>query len=96
MPRVKLPPGCNGLTSRIDGTTYTGKPGTAISIADHHAAEMGISKRTGSDNGLLSLKEGWSFGTKAGRWCAACRRLWNSWSVTCPRCGEATAPAEQS
>lgn len=91
--RVKLPgepgkPGCVGLQSR-DGTVYEGKPGGTVTIDDRHAAEMASSKRTGSDNGLISLKEGWSFGTKTGRLCgrACSRAVWNSWSLTCPRCG---------
>ncbi len=89
--RVKLPPGCSGVDSR-DGTKYTAaRPGGTVVVEDQHAAEMARSKRTGSDNGMLSLKEGWSFGTKGSRWCEACRRLWNSWSLTCPRCGEGTA-----
>jgi hypothetical protein len=93
--RVKLPSnGCSGLVSRLDGTRYDGKPGSTITIADHHAAEIAVSKRGDSNNGLLSLKEGFSFGTKKGRFCESCSRLWNAWSVVCPRCGNDTVPAE--
>ena len=95
--RVKLPgepgkPGCVGLVSRMDGTQYRGRPGSTITIDDRHAAEMAISNRTGSDNGLLSLKEGFSFGTRKGRTCSeSCSRTtWNVWNDTCPRCGAAT------
>ncbi len=88
--RVKLPPGCSGVDSR-DGTKYTSnRPGGTVTINDQHAAEMSRSKRTGSDNGMLSLKESWSFGTRTGRWCGTCRRLWNSWSIVCPKCGRDT------
>ncbi len=29
-------------------------------------------------------------GTKRGRWCAACCRIWNAWSHKCPKCGAQT------
>lgn len=84
--RVNLPPGCEGLNMQ-DGTRYTGRSG-AVTVADRHAAAVD-KLTTGGDAGLVSGRFRGFLGTKRGRWCAFCRRLWNVWNVTCPRC-EAT------
>ena len=91
--RIQLPPGCSGLDSR-DGTRYTAsRPGGSVVIEDQHAAEMKRSKRSrDSSSGLLSLKQSFSFGTREGRRCETCRRTWNGWSFTCPKCGADTVP----
>jgi hypothetical protein len=90
MPVVNLPPGCSGL-QMTDGTNYTGKPGGRVNVADEHAPF--VRRQVGGDAGLVGHGSFRTFlGTKAGRWCVPCRRLWQSWSAQCPRCGEDTLP----
>jgi len=86
--RVNLPPGCSGFDCK-DGTKYKAdKPGGAVVISDRHAGAVNQSQY--ADQGLISARGGLSFGTKRGKRCVSCRRLWNAWNDTCPRCGENT------
>jgi hypothetical protein len=89
--RVQLPQGCTGLDTR-DGKRYNAtRPGGSVVVEDRHAAELAKSSNSNRSMGLLSARQPLSFGTKAGRWCAECRRLWNAWNDRCPRCGESTS-----
>ncbi|MFK0203678.1 hypothetical protein [Streptomyces lavendulae] len=89
--RVHLPPGCSGLDFR-DGTRYTAsRPGGTVVVRDAHAAAVNAGPRR--ENGLLSARGAISVATKRGRWCSGCRRLWNAWSTTCPRCSADTSEA---
>lgn len=86
--RVNLPPGCSGFDCK-DGTQYKAdKPGGAVVVNDRHADALNHSQFT--EQGLVNAKGAQSFGTKQGRYCQKCRRLWNVWNDTCPRCGEVT------
>jgi hypothetical protein len=87
--RVNLPPGCGGFTS-ADGSRYDAKPGTSVEVSDKHAARLRTSANASS--GLITVDPGTQIGTRRGRWCASCRRLWQAWSALCPRCG---APTEE-
>lgn len=90
--KVQLPPGCSGLDCK-DGTRYTAnRAGGSVTVDDRHAAAI----RGGQygQAGFIAATGATSFGTRRGRWCAACRRLWNAWSLDCPRCGGATQPEE--
>ncbi len=89
--RAELPPGCSSLHME-DGTTYNaGRPGGHVDVAEHHA--RAINRMGGNGTAGLVSAKGWHYlGTKKGRWCAACRRVWNAWSADCPRCGAATEP----
>lgn len=90
MPTVTLPPGCSGF-NMTDGTEYKGRPGGSVTVADEHAPH--IRRQTGGDAGLTGHGSFRSFmATKAGRWCAPCRRLWNAWNTVCVKCGEPTVP----
>lgn len=83
--KVQLPPGCKGFDCK-DGTKYTAKrAGGTIEVSDRHADAINNSQ-FGGDANLVSAKGSLSFGTKQGRWCAGCKKLWNSWSEKCPRC----------
>ena len=86
--RVTLPPGCDGLNMQ-DGTRYSGRSGGAVTVADEHAAAI-TRLTTGGDAGLVDGRFKGFLGTKAGRWCTECRRLWNAWSRTCPKCARPT------
>lgn len=88
--KVQLPPGCAGLDCK-DGTKYTAsRPGGSVSVDDRHASA--INRGQYGEQGLISATGAVSFGTKRGRTCAPCRRVWNAWSEQCPRCG---APTEE-
>lgn len=91
MQRVLLPPGCYG-TKFPDGTRYTARPGTAVTVEDHHAAQIGTSIHAAP--GVLSANRSYGIATKAGRWCRPCRFLAQSWSTECPRCGGLTIEEE--
>ena len=86
--RVTLPPGCEGFNMQ-DGTRYSAKPGGTVNVAERHA--RAVDKQIGGDAGLAYAGGFRGFlGTKKGRWCATCARVWNAWSQECPRCGEPT------
>jgi hypothetical protein len=86
--RVNLPPGCSGFDCK-DGTKYKAdKPGGSVVISDRHADA--VNKSQFKEQDFISAQSLQSFGTKVGRYCQKCRRLWNAWNDTCPRCGEAT------
>ena len=85
--RVQLPAGCYGIEA-ADGTKYTAKPGGHVEVSDRHA--KAIQKSQHQTIGMLNGRQGFYIGTKKGRWCKGCRRLWQAWSIECPRCGGAT------
>jgi hypothetical protein len=86
--RVQLPPGCAGFTC-ADGSRYSAEAGTSVVLEDHHARSL--SKSQHSEIGLVKASEGFSLGTKRGRRCVSCARLWQAWSLECPRCGSPTS-----
>src|SRR5579875_21758 len=86
---VNLPPGCGGFTC-ADGTRYDTRPGTALTLEDRHARDLAKSQY--AQAGFITA-ESFTLGTKKGRWCRPCRRLWQAWSQVCPKCGQPTAPA---
>lgn len=86
--KVNLPPGCVGFDAK-DGTKYTAaKPGGTVTVDDRHASA--INKGQYGQQDFISAKGALSFGTRDSAHCHACRRVWNSWSKTCPKCGEPT------
>ena len=87
MTKVQLPPGCYGFDCK-DGTKYTGKPGGTIDVSDQHA--KAINQGQFGETGLVSAKGALSFGTRKGRLCETCNRLWNAWNHTCNKCGADT------
>src|SRR5689334_442745 len=93
MARVTLPAGCTGLDFADGAKTPEQKQGTSIEVSDKNAHYL--AKSWYGQNGVISAT-GYSFGTKGTRRCEPCRRDWNSWSATCPRCGLPTEMAGQS
>lgn len=82
--KVQLPPGCTGFDCK-DGTKYTAsRPGGSVSVEDRHADSINTGQY--GQQGLVSAKGALSFGTKRGKLCRACKRVWNVWNETCPRC----------
>jgi hypothetical protein len=85
--KVNLPPGCSGFNC-ADGTKYSGRPGGTVEVADRHA--KAINKGAYGQQDFIAATGATSFGTKKGRWCQTCNRLWNAWNHTCSKCGNAT------
>lgn len=85
---VELPPGCKGLDC-LDGTRYTAaQPGGRIQVEDRHAEAINTGQY--GEHGLMSAKGLMFLGTKKGRECAPCKRVWQAWSLLCPKCGGET------
>jgi hypothetical protein len=90
---VPLPPGCASLRMQ-DGKVYRGKEGGTVRVADEHAPH--IRREVGGDAGLVGFGAFRQFaGTREGRWCSACRRLWNHWNAVCVKCGADTIPESE-
>lgn len=83
--KVQLPPGCKGFDCK-DGTKYTAKrAGGTVDVDDRHAKAINTGQY--GQQHFISAKGQQSFGTKRGQYCEPCRRLWNAWNKTCPKCG---------
>lgn len=90
--KVNLPPGCSGFNCK-DGTRYSAtKPGGTVTVNERHADA--INKGQYGQLDFISARGALTFGTKRGRYCTPCRRIWNAWNDECPRCGEATTEWE--
>lgn len=87
MPKIQLPDGCRGL-DMADGTKYTAKPGDKVEVSDAHAKYIGTSFY--GQSGIMAKGERMSFGTKRTMVCTPCKRRWNAWNDTCPKCGQPT------
>lgn len=75
-----------------DGTRYTARKGTSVTVSDDHADA--VQRYSGGDAAILSaqFRAFAGAGKRLGRWCQACLFLAQAWSVTCPRCGGETVP----
>jgi hypothetical protein len=91
--RVQLPPNCYGIEGP-SGQKYSAKPGGTIDVPQHVADR--IKNSSAGASGILRGGELLALGTKRGRWCDACSRWWQAWSMQCPRCGEPTQAELQS
>lgn len=92
MTRVQLPDGCSGL-DMANGKKYTAeKPGGTVEVTGKDAHYLDTSWY--GQSGVMHGSSQFTLGTKTGRWCTTCSRLWQAWSTTCPRCGADTKPEE--
>lgn len=85
--RITLPDGVQ--TIAMDGTDrITGRPGDTVRVSPTQADAIRthVANRTGPPAG-----QRFAFGTRRGRTCPACHRLWNVWTLEC-RCGRPTEP----
>jgi hypothetical protein len=73
-----------------DGTRYSARKGQAVTVSDEHAAA--VHRFSGGDAAILNGVFRSFGGTRAGRWCQACKRLWNRWNRECPNCHAETVP----
>ena len=88
--QVSLPPGCRGFNMQ-DGTSYYDRGSGRVTVADEHAPF--VRRQVGGDAGLTGHGGFRSFlGTRDGRWCPSCRRIWNRWNAVCVKCGGDTVP----
>jgi hypothetical protein len=84
MARVHLPDGCRAL-SMADPRRYTACPGDIVTVSAEHAARIRSAPRS-------TRGEAYTLGTKTGRVCDVCMRVWNVWNLLCPRCAAPTIP----
>ena len=89
LPRTGRKTGCYGLEFP-DGSKVSGRPGSTVTVDDHQAAQIAASSN--SRLGLVSATMQTSLGTRSGRWCVPCRKLWQGWTTKCHKCGGPTVP----
>ena len=90
MTRVNLPPGCYGFRTE-SGATPAVRPGSHVDVDDRTA--RALSKSQYVEKGMLSVAQPTTIGTRKGRRCVPCGgRVWQAWSLECPKCGAATEP----
>lgn len=87
MPKVNLPEGCYGLDF-ADGSKVDGTQGSAVEVTDSQARQL--DKSWYGQSNVMNGSQRLSFGTRKGRRCTPCKRLWNAWNELCPKCGQAT------
>lgn len=68
-----------------DGNEFNAKPGGRVDVPDSYVPELQASSAVRS--GVISASQSFNLGTKIGRVCRPCRRTWQGWSETCPKCG---------
>lgn len=90
--RVQLPPGCKGFRDRRTGRAIDGNRDGLVNLDDSDARRLKKSFHNGA--GLIETTERIAIGTKKGRWCRSCNRLWNAWNTECSKCGTETIPEE--
>lgn len=91
MPRVTLPENCYGFDMGGSGKKISGKPGSHVEVSSSEARQ--IKNSFAGQSGIVHGEQ-YSFGTKKGRRCGPCKRLWNAWNHECPRCGGDTTIEE--
>ncbi len=90
MTRVRLPDGCTGL-DMANGKKYTAdQPGGTVDVSGKDASYINTSFY--GQSGVMHGGPQFCVGTREGQWCESCSRLWQAWSMTCPRCGADTVP----
>lgn len=87
MTKVTLPDGCRGL-DMADGTKYNADGRGSVDMSAEHARYLKTSWY--GQSGVMTTSQSLSFGTKKTMLCTACKKAWNAWNKTCPRCGEPT------
>lgn len=93
MPRIPLPPGCCGFADGNQKYLAERGPGSFVNLEDGSPQLKKLRNQDYAQAGLVDCgPEKFTMGTQDGRWCSACRRLWNRWNLTCSRCGEPTIP----
>jgi hypothetical protein len=90
MTRVQLPAGCVGL-DMANGKKYNAeRAGGSVDVSAADAKYINTSWYGPGQAGIMRGAPSFVIGTRNGRWCTPCKRLWQAWSEVCPKCGEAT------
>lgn len=97
MTRINLPPGCAGFADGDAKWMAERGAGSYVNLDPTDPADaMALRKLKNQDYASAGLvdagpqKEFIRDKRKAGRWCAACMRLWHSWVQVCNKCGQVT------
>jgi hypothetical protein len=103
MPRILLPPSCQGFSDGDRKYLAVNGPGSFVNIDDTDpAGKRALQKLAAQDYaqaGLVDAGPEKFFVRKGpeGRWCPACpsSTIWHSWTRTCPSCGAQTVPESE-
>jgi hypothetical protein len=88
--RVQLPDGCYGL-EMASGRKYDApRSGGTVEVDPADARYIGTSFY--GQSGIMRGGEQFCIGTRKGRRCPECTRIWQAWSALCPRCNKPTEP----
>lgn len=92
MPRVHLPPGCGGFADGDRKYLAERGPGSFVNLDDGSPQLKKLAGQDYASAGLVDAGPEKFFTVRKddGRWCKPCRRVWNRWSATCPKCGRDT------
>src|ERR1700722_9284490 len=91
MPKINLPPGCNGFADG-DKKYLSAKPSGSLYLDDVKDANA-LRKLKNQDYASAGLvdagpeKQFIKDPRKQGRWCKQCNRLWQAWTLQCNKCG---------
>lgn len=76
-----------------NGRQYTAdQPGGTVEVSGRDARFIGTSFYGPGQSGIMRGGPQFTIATRAGRWCTPCKRIWQAWSKSCPRCGGETTP----
>lgn len=96
MPRVHLPPGCNGFADGDRKILAERGPGSFVTIEDGDPQLRKLKNQDYAVAGLVDAgPEKFSMRSKQeGRWCPSCpdNTIWHSWTKVCPSCSGETVP----
>lgn len=70
-----------------DGSQFNSRTGT-VSIPDEYMPELATS--TAVTSGILRTGQSFRLGTKVGKVCPQCSRIWQAWTLVCPKCNVET------
>lgn len=96
MPKINLPPGCNGFADG-DRKYLSAKPGGSVYLDDDKDANA-LRKLKNQDYASAGLvdagpeKQFVGKTSKPGMWCHQCNFLGHAWMQSCNKCGGPTIP----
>lgn len=96
MPKINLPPGCNGFADG-DKKYLSAKPGGSVYLDDERDANAlrKLKNQDYASAGLVDAGPEKQFIHKAGvpgMWCHQCNFLGHAWMKECNKCGGPTIP----